>query len=145
MKLKKEFTSNMGAIQNSLNQITGAITGGVLAMEHLSEQQKTAAALKSANEEKALILESKDLPEQEAQIKDIEKAITTHLEENPELTAPGLEGRLGAEEASGDADLPNSLTKAKEALDSMEKERLAKITLRDLTRKRIETLRGGKR
>lgn len=141
----KEYTYNMGAINSAFNQGLGSVVGALAVGKKLSQEKQVAEGIKAANEEKAIELESKDLVEQEAAVAEADEGINTFMGEHPELGTPAEEGILASEEASGEADLPNSLTKAREALDNMEKQRQAKITLRDLTKKRIETLRGGKK
>lgn len=135
----------MGAIQSSVNTILGTVAIGAAAGKRIKAEKEQANALQASNEEKALDLEVNTLPGQEKEVLAAEANIGKFLEDNPELTAVDLEDRLALEEATGDDQLPNSLTKAKEALDIMEKERLTKVTMRDFTRRRIETLRGGKK
>ena len=141
----KEYTYNMGAINSAFNQGLGAVAGALAVGKKLSQEKQIAEGVKAANEEKALDLEVNTLPGQENEVRAAEANIGKFIEDNPELTAVDLEDRLALEAATGDDQLPNSLTKAKEALDIMEKERLTKVTMRDFTRRRIETLRGGKK
>ena len=135
----------MGAINSAFNQGLGAVVGALAVGKKLSQEKQIAEGIKAANEEKAIELESKDLVDQEAAVTEANEGIKTFMGEHPELGTPEEAGILEAEEASGDAELPDSLTKAREALDNMEKQRQAKITLRDLTKQRIETLRGGRK
>lgn len=141
----KEYTYNMGAINSAFNQGLGSVVGALAVGKKLSQEKQVAEGIKAANEEKAIELESKDLVEQEAAVAEADESIRVFMEENTALGSSAEPEILAEEEASGEADLPNSLTKAREALDNMEKQRQAKITLRDLTKKRIETLRGGKK
>ena len=135
----------MGAINSAFNQGLGSVVGALAVGKKLSQEKAIAEGIKASNEEKAIELESKDLVSQEADVNEANESIKTFMGEHPELGTPEEAGILEAEEASGDAELPNSLTKAREALNNMEKQRQAKITLRDLTKRRIETLRGGKK
>ena len=74
MKLKKEFTSNMGAIQNSLNSITAAVTGAVVAGTHAADvaaqkQEKGLLAIQQYHEASA------DLKTLEGESAEAEKAL----------------------------------------------------------------------
>ena len=144
-KLIKEYTYNMGAINSAFNQGLGAVVGAMVVGKKLSKEKQTAESVKAANEEKALDLEVNTLPGQNAEVKAAEDNIGKFIEENPELTAVDLGDRLALEAATGDDQLPNSLTKAKEALKTMEEEKATKIAIRDYTKRRIEILRGGKK
>ena len=135
----------MGAIQGAINSMLGTAAIGAAAAKKIRTEKEQADALQASNEEKALDLEVNTLPVKEKEIAEVETKIGNFVEDNPELRAVDLEDRLALEEATGDDQLPNSLTKAKEALDIMEKERLTKVTMRDFTRRRIEILRGGKK
>ena len=132
----------MGAIQDSINSIITTAAVGAAGYKKLKGEAMAAEAAKTANAERAVELEA-TLPGQEAEIKGMEDKIEFFGSEHPELGSPAVDAKLAEEAASGEAELPNSLTKAKEALDSMQSQRAAKITLRDLTKKRIEALRGG--
>lgn len=132
----------MGAIQGSINSMIGTAALGIAGAKKIIADKQSAEAAKAANLDKAVELEG-SLPEQDAAIDSLDKQMNKLKEDNPDIGTPAEAGILSAEEASGDAELPDSLTKAQEALTNMTKQRDAKIALRDLTKKRIEALRGG--
>ena len=132
----------MGTIQDSINSIIGTAAVGVAGYKKLKGDAAAAELTKAANLDKAIELES-GLAEQENAISELDKKIEVVGKDNPELGTPEEAGILASEEASGEAELPNSLTMAKKALGNLEKQREAKIALRDLTQKRIKSLRGG--
>lgn len=132
----------MGAIQDSINSIIGTAAVGVAGYKKLKGDAAAAELTKAANLDKAVELEG-PLSEQKAAIEGLDEQIGKLKEANPEIGTPAEAEALRLEEASGDAELPNSLTMAKKALSNLEQQREAKIKLRDLTQKRINSLRGG--